>query len=598
MDHKFLRACTKSIKANRERFARDFAVFSKKNNKKTRQILKIKRSNTFGNWPIANGKNTNTKKQTSANTDTVSISQLEQQTKTNLLNARKLRRKYDIFLFPESETTPLPIFKFEELSQLNPRICDNLKKWKIRRPLPVQMQVIPIMIQGHEVQCCAPTGSGKTIAFVIPILTVISRTIDTDICDAFCNDEEEDTDSVMTHSKYDNIKCLIIAPTTVLAHQIYRECVKYADGLSVGVHLLDEDITSHTTMSAHIMISTPKPLASLIRNDQIPFAQIEIVILDEADALFDSETAAHVEDIELIISKCNHSHIQRAFFSATLDDKVMNLTQKFLNDPYKISIGHGICGAANVSQELRYCGDERGKFIELLKIIETGIKPPVLLFVADNNRIIELSKQLKRFQSRLRIDALHESLSVQQKNDIVTRFREEDIWFLISNDELSRGMDFRNVQSIINYDFPGTSQQYIHRIGRTGRADRCGTAITFWCDVDNALLPIAMEVMKQSNQEHKLPQWMLKSVQMNRKIDNKERVVAKLGKTKRGPIRRGGSYVHGTSVLKQNNKRTHKQKRKAKYLKKRRQMKRQSQINTTNRVPNDVCVLGTHGFDV
>ena len=273
--------------------------------------------------------------------------------------------------------------------------------------------------------------------------------------------------------------------------------------------------------------------------------------MDEADELFDGEKALHINDIELIISKCNHPHIQRAFFSATLDNKIMNLTQKFLNDPYKISIGKGISGAANVSQELTYCGDERGKFCQLLKIIEKGIEPPILLFVSDNKRVIELKKQLKNFQTHLIIDALHADLSIQDKNEIVTKFRDEDIWFLICNDELSRGMDFLNISTVINYDFPKSSQQYIHRIGRTGRADRIGKAITFWSDVDSALLSIVVDVMKQSNQHKKLPQWILKSY--SKKVDDKKRIIAKTGNTARGPIRRGGAYVHGTSVLKRNN---------------------------------------------
>ena len=111
---------------------------------------------------------------------------------------------------------------------------------------------------------------------------------------------------------------------------------------------------------------------------------------------------------------------------------------------------------------------------------------------------------------------------------------------MICNDELSRGMDFLNISTVINYDFPKSSQQYIHRIGRTGRADRIGKAITL-SDVDNALLPIVIAVMKKTNQHKKLPEWMLKSYE--KKINHKEKVIAKTGKTIRGPIRRGGEYA-------------------------------------------------------
>lgn len=289
MDAKFLQLCSKSIKANHDKFGSDFAIFSKRRNKKTRKLLQSKRSDTFGNWRIIKTDDTTIKPKDKTKTfeQSLSITELEQQTKQNLLNARKLRRRYGIYVFPESETTPLPIFKFQELTSklnVNETVCKNLKKWKIKKPLPVQMQVIPIMIQGHEVQCCAPTGSGKTIAFIIPILTILQRTIQTDTnnnidIDTFCDDsddeDDEDNNNMDTDndnkSKFSDIKCLIIAPTTVLAHQIYREFVKYSNGLDIGILMLDEDDMNKQDIPIHILISTPKPLASLIRDGEIPF---------------------------------------------------------------------------------------------------------------------------------------------------------------------------------------------------------------------------------------------------------------------------------------------------------------------------------------
>lgn len=279
------------------------------------------------------------------------------------------------------------------------------------------------------------------------------------------------------------------------------------------------------------------------------------MILDEVDALFDGETNVHVDDMELIISKCNHPHIQRAFFSATLDEKVMDLTESFLSAPYRVSIGRGVCGAANVEQHLIYCGDERGKLLHLMGMIQNGIKPPVLLFVSTNKRIVELKEELKNQQSHLAVEALYEGQSVGDKNEIVTRFRNEKIWFLICNDELSRGMDFLNVNTVIMYDYPVDAKQYIHRIGRTGRADRVGTTYTFWTDVDTAVLSVVVDVMIQSGQEHNVPQWMLRSDAVKQPLDEKQRLTVKLGQTLRGSIRRGGDYLHGTSVLKRNNKR-------------------------------------------
>lgn len=195
--------------------------------------------------------------------------------KSKLIEARKLRRKYGIFLFPETESTALPFFKFEELSNklnVDSQICLNLKKWGIKRPLPVQMQVIPIMLQGNDIQCCSPTGSGKTIAFVIPLLAILQNTIGTDAqVLQFCNDDNLSSET--NNGLFSEVKCLVIAPTVVLAHQIFREFVKYSKGLQIGIHLLSSDVNSNNTNNdmCHIIVSTPKPLAKLITENTIPF---------------------------------------------------------------------------------------------------------------------------------------------------------------------------------------------------------------------------------------------------------------------------------------------------------------------------------------
>lgn len=288
---------------------------------------------------------------------------------------------------------------------------------------------------------------------------------------------------------------------------------------------------------------------------------IEMVVFDEADELFDNDKCIHVNDINLIISKCNHPHIQHSLFSATLDDKIMNHTQRYLNDAIQISIGGGISAAANVEQHLVYCGDERGKIIELLKIIGCGhITPPVLLFVQNDRRSMELKQQLMRYQQSHNIDVntmadvLHNSLTSDEMNAIVNRFRNGEIWILICTDVLSRGMDFRNVSTVINYDFPQCTQQYIHRIGRSGRADKIGNAITFWSDCDRSMLDVVLTIIQQSGQQSHLPNWMLdKNKNVNHgkcKLNKSQTVFSKLNEVQRGPIRKGGSYVFGTSVLK------------------------------------------------
>ena len=199
------------------------------------------------------------------------------------------------------------------------------------------------------------------VAFLVPILALLQRTIDEEQSTTFCQDNSDAETKSKTRdvaARLRSVKCVCVAPTTVLAHQIYREFVKFMQGLSVVVYLLDEHCANDAASDMHVVISTPQPLAQRLANGDIPRHKIEMLVLDEADELLDAETALWVEEVEQVLSSCDHPRIQRALFSATLDDRVMNVTQ--------ISIGHGV----------------RGKLISLLKLIDEGVKPPVLLFVA------------------------------------------------------------------------------------------------------------------------------------------------------------------------------------------------------------------------
>ncbi|ETO30632.1 hypothetical protein RFI_06488 [Reticulomyxa filosa] len=300
---------------------------------------------------------------------------------------------------------------------------------------------------------------------------------------------------------------------------------------------------------------------------------VQILVLDEADLLFDKDRPhSYADNVELIINKCTNPKIQRALFSATLDSHVMDLTESFLNMPLQVSIGNGMTNCAeNVQQQLVYCGDERahillypffffkkkkkkkrGKLIAILKEFEIGLKPPVLIFVQSSKRGVELQIALQKHLPQVIVGVIADHMTTQEKNTAVARFRAGELWFLICTDVLARGMDFLNVETVINYDFPQCTTDYIHRVGRTGRADRVGRALTLWCDVDKPLLRGVVEVIIQANQGHNLPQWM-KKLKHFKKLSQTEVSVAKKEKTDRGPIRRGGDYVHGKSAIKNKN---------------------------------------------
>ncbi|ETO01662.1 hypothetical protein RFI_35779, partial [Reticulomyxa filosa] len=186
MAEEFLKLCSRSLKIDKQRFRRDFAVFEQKKEYLKAKLVGERKGKLFC---LSNIKTTATKvivkatvgtigpsKRRRLNEPKLNLALLEEEQKKALLKARKLRKDYDIFVFPESETTPLPIFSFDDLYKhydISPRLSKNLQRWGMKAPLPVQMQVIPVMLKGHELQCCAPTGSGKTLAFLIPIVTIL-----------------------------------------------------------------------------------------------------------------------------------------------------------------------------------------------------------------------------------------------------------------------------------------------------------------------------------------------------------------------------------------------------------------------------------------
>lgn len=232
-----------------------------------------------------------------------------------------------------------------------------------------------------------------------------------------------------------------------------------------------------------------------------------------------------IEQIDTILVHCTNTTIRKYLFSATIPSGVETLANTIMTSPIRIQVGQKNSSPEQIQQSLVYVGEESGKLIAIRQQIQQGIKPPVLIFVQSIERAKDLFSEL--VYDGINVDVIHGERTQSQRDSIVMNFRSGKIWVLISTELMSRGVDFKGVSLVINYDFPQTSASYIHRIGRTGRNHNEGKAVTFFTKDDTVYLKSVVNVMMESGSF--VEEWMQKMARPG-KNDKKN--------LKRMPIRR------------------------------------------------------------
>ncbi|KAG0253002.1 RNA-dependent ATPase rok1 [Mortierella polycephala] len=382
---------------------------------------------------------------------------------------------------------PNPFKSFEGLAkqyQLEPYLQRNILASGFKRPTPIQMQAIPIILHGRDVMAMAPTGSGKTMAFVLPILHDLKG------------------------PEKVGYRAVIISPTRELATQIFNQIKKLSVGRKFKICMLTKATAATQGQAPHlrqkydILISTPLRLVHAIQQEKMELGHVRHLILDEADKLLEQ---GFLEQTDEIFAACSHASLQKSLFSATLPSGVEALASTFMRSPIRIVIGSKNAATETISQKLVYCGSEEGKLIAIRQLIQGGLKPPVLIFVQSIERAKELFHEL--IYDGIHVDVIHSERTKAQRDKIVESFRQGKVWVLIATELMARGVDFKGVNLVINYDFPQTVQSYIHRIGRTGRAGRTGEAVTYFTNEDQTYLKSIVNVMRESGCE--VADWML-----------------------------------------------------------------------------------------
>jgi len=352
-----------------------------------------------------------------------------------------------------SITTITSILDFSSFN-FEPSLQEGLNAMGYEKPTPIQEQAIPVILKNKDLIACAQTGTGKTAAFILPILNKICK------------------------SGSGNLNTLILAPTRELAIQIDQQIQGFSYFLGVssipiyggGDGIVWEQQKKALEMGAEIVVATPGRLIALLAGGKMDLSTLEHLILDEADRMMDMGFS---DDILKIVNYLPKNR-QTILFSATMPPKIRQFSMKFLREPEEISIALGKT-AAGVTQSMYSVYDTQKE--ELVKhILSQKAYEAVIIFASTKDKVKSLFKILKK---HFQIEAFHSDLEQVEREKIMSDFKNKAVKILIGTDIISRGIDVVGIELIINYDTPSDPEDYVHRVGRTARADMEGEAITF-----------------------------------------------------------------------------------------------------------------------
>lgn len=334
--------------------------------------------------------------------------------------------------------------------QISAGLKENISEKGYKIPTPIQDQAIEPILQGRDLIGIANTGTGKTAAFLIPLVDKVS--------------------------KNRNQKVLIITPTRELANQIRDEFYAFSKGLGIYCALCIGGANIRRQMSdlrrnPNFVIGTPGRIQDLIRCRCLNLGSFSSVVLDEADRMVD---IGFIQDIRYFISLLPKDR-QSLFFSATIDGKVKEILQSFVRNPVTVSVKTGET-AENVKQDIIRVS-ANAKIEELHKLLIRKEFDKVLVFGRTKHGVQKLSDELVK--RGFKADSIHGNKKQSQRMRTLEKFKSNMIQILIATDVASRGLDIPDVSHVVNYDLPESYEAYVHRIGRTGRADKKGIALTF-----------------------------------------------------------------------------------------------------------------------
>lgn len=406
---------------------------------------------------------------------------------------------------------------FDELP-LDDDILDALYDMNFDECTPIQAQAIPPILEGKDIIGIAQTGTGKTAAYLLPVLNMLNT------------------------GKYphDAINCIIMSPTRELAQQIDQQVEGFGyfiDGVSsVAVYggndgARFEQERKGLELGAGIIIATPGRLLSHLAGGHIDLKRTSFFILDEADRMLDM---GFYDDIMKIASYMS-SERQTILFSATMPTEIQKLAKNILHNPVEIKIAVSK-PAEKIKQTAYLCYDGmKDKIVE--SILSDKTLDRVIAFASSKQKVKELTRAMK--QKGYNVEAMHSDLDQKERDNVMHEFKNRRVNILIATDIVSRGIDIDDIQLVINYDVPHDPEDYVHRIGRTARANRDGQAITLVTQKDYHLLRKIERLIEKNIDKPELPEGCgEKPVMQESKNNNKKKYHSK-GNGGNGPKKHG-----------------------------------------------------------
>lgn len=355
----------------------------------------------------------------------------------------------------------------------------NLKELGFNRPTDIQYKAIPSIMKGEDVLAIAQTGTGKTAAFAIPVIDKIHRQKRID--------------------RPDGIRCLIMVPTRELARQIGDVFETLARHTKVTCYSLFGGVEQDKQIeklqnNLDILVATPGRMFDLISQGHLKLHRINTLILDEADHMLD---LGFIRDIRDIKRKLTQKH-QTLFFSATIDENIKKIAYSLVENPIRIQISPKDPITKNVSHTVAYIEmDDKRFFLE--RLINENPEKKILVFVRTKVRAERVAKALERV--KIASLTIHGDKEQKDRFSVMEKFRSGETKILIATDVSARGIDIPNVEFVVNYDLPDKAENYVHRIGRTGRGNNRGTATSF-CSADER--PMLKEIEEFIGREIKV----------------------------------------------------------------------------------------------
>lgn len=346
--------------------------------------------------------------------------------------------------------------RFDQLLA-NDELLDALWDMHFDDCTPIQEQAIPAVLDGRDLLACAQTGTGKTAAYLLPVIDLLST---------------EDFPQ-------DAVNCVIMAPTRELAQQIDQQMQGFSYFLPISSMPVYGGTDGYTydqqrrslKAGADVIIATPGRLLAHLSMGYVDLSKVSFFILDEADRMLDM---GFFDDIMQIVARLPKKR-QTLLFSATMPPKIQQLASNILNNPYEIKLA--VSKPADKIRQLAYVCYETQKLPILNSIFKANEPEKVIVFSSSKLKVKELARALKK--DKYKVGEMHSDLEQEKREDVILDFKSGKINVLVATDIMARGIDIDDIELVVNYDVPREAEDYVHRIGRTARADRDGSAITF-----------------------------------------------------------------------------------------------------------------------